>query len=103
VVARLLFLRLTSSTSKVGWQDGDRSKPRQYIHMTHKYSENQGGCQSMISDHDNAKWGIDWDDCQGTMKYILDNCESPSWASRILLTTTGDTDTVTSKYSGAVR
>ena len=57
----------------------------------------------MISDHDNAKWGIDWDDCQGTMKYILDNCESPSWASRILLTTTGDTDTVTSKYSGAVR
>jgi hypothetical protein len=63
--------------SKTGYQDGIRSNPSQYVHMTHKWSENQDGCQPRVLDPQLKGWGIDWDDCQGTMKFILDNCEFP--------------------------
>jgi hypothetical protein len=61
--------------SKVGYQDGDHSKPSQYVHMTHRYSQNQDGCQPMVPDHNMPKWGVTWEQCQATMLYILDNCK----------------------------
>lgn len=115
---------------------------RVYIHMTHKYSDNQDGCMPQVLNSDpkldsKGNWdplaprrGINFDDCQNTMMYIVDNCEYSSYISpaavksihqcpllkKVILDHEwqsvyeqrtdyflGNTDTVTEKWGGAMR
>lgn len=94
--------------SQTGYQDGDHSKPSQYVHMVHKWSANQDGCQPMVADWvtvQNSNCGISQDNCQKAMMYILDDCKFLIPPNSKVHTNDhqGDTDTVTEKYGGAVR